>query len=101
MPKGGYRPGAGRKPGAAAVKVREAADRLAKDGLTPLDYLVGILRGTHEFDPEKFEAAKYAAPYIHPRLAAIEHSGEVTTVYDVASAPISDDEWERTHVTEH
>jgi len=32
-------------------------------------------------DPEaafdvRFEAAKSAAPYIHPRLAAVEHSGD-------------------------
>lgn len=69
---GGARPGSGRKPGAATKKIREAADRLASEGLTPLDYMVGVLRGEMEFDPVKFQAAEKAAPYMHPRLASID-----------------------------
>lgn len=55
------------------------------DGLTPLEYMLKVMRT--EPDPTleprelasaivmRFEAAKAAAPYIHPRLAAVEHSG--------------------------
>lgn len=72
MPRGGPRPGSGRKPGAAAKKVREAADRLSADGLTPLDYMMGVLRGTMDYDEVRFAAAEKAAPYIHPRLSSVE-----------------------------
>ena len=82
MPRGGARPGAGRKPGAAARKTREAADLLAAEGLTPLEYMVGLMRGTQEFDEVKFEAAKAAAPYIHPRLAATQVTASITRSHE-------------------
>ncbi len=41
---------------------------LAEEGITPLDYIVGVMRGTTPFDEIKFEAAKAAAPYVHPKL---------------------------------
>ena len=41
----------------------------------PLDYLVGVMRETLPFEPNRFEAAKAAAPYMHPKLAAVEHTG--------------------------
>lgn len=75
MPRGGARAGAGRKPGSATLKTREAANRLAAEGLTPLDYLIGVLRGTQVYHPDKFEAAKAAAPYVHPKLAMVAHTG--------------------------
>ena len=46
MGHGGRRAGAGRKPGVITKKTREAAERLIADGLTPLDYMLGVLRGT-------------------------------------------------------
>src|SRR5262252_6886498 len=41
---GGRRQGAGRKPGSASQKTREIANRAAKDGLTPLEYMLAVLR---------------------------------------------------------
>lgn len=82
--RGGKRPGSGRKKGSATKKTREIADRAAEEGLTPLEYMLNVMRRTtvHE-DPKveiarealAFEAAKAAAPYMHPRLAAVEHTG--------------------------
>jgi hypothetical protein len=84
--RGGSRKGAGRKAGSATKKTREIADRAAEDGITPLEYMLQVMRS--ELDPEleprdrlqaasmRFEAAKAAAPYMHPRLAAIEHTGK-------------------------
>jgi hypothetical protein len=46
-------------------------------GITPLKYFQGLLEGTLAFDEVKFEAAKAAAPYVHARLAAVEHSGQI------------------------
>lgn len=82
--RGGKRPGSGRKKGSATTKTREIANRAAAEGITPLEYMLKVMRqdSAHE-DPKiaiareamRFEAAKAAAPYIHPRLAAVEHTG--------------------------
>jgi len=99
MGHGGKRPGAGRKPGAVQIRSLEDAARILGDGVTPLDYLVGVMRGTEMFDPERFEAAKAAAPYMHARLAAVEHKGEVA-VRNVARLPMpakTAKEWSSQH----
>jgi hypothetical protein len=59
--------------------------RAAEEGVTPLEFMLKIMRSepTEEMEPRemiaiqtlRFEAAKAAAPYIHPRLASVEHSG--------------------------
>jgi hypothetical protein len=41
------------------------------------------------------DAAKAAAPYVHARLAAIEHSGETTVKYEISSEPMTVEEWKR------
>ena len=69
---GGRRKGTPNK--ATAAKVAE----IASTGETPLDFLLRAMR-----DPEKdfnvrLEAAKSAAQYVHPRLAAVAHSGDLT-----------------------
>lgn len=84
--RGGRRTGAGRKPGSATKKTREIADRAAAEGITPLEYMLSIMRAEPRPDlgPKdwlaavtmRFEAARAAAPYMHPRLAAVEHTGE-------------------------
>ena len=83
--RGGARKGAGRKPGSATKRTREIADKAAESGLTPLEYMLEVMRRPSDHEDEKiqlareamrFEAAKAAAPYVHPRLAAIEHTGE-------------------------
>lgn len=82
---GGARKGSGRKAGSATKKTREIADKAAAEGITPLEYMLQIMRDESIASPDarvmldhramRFEAAKAAAPYIHPRLAAVEHSG--------------------------
>lgn len=42
------------------------------EGLTPLDYMLSVLRDEEADAAARFEAAKAAAPYIHPRLSAID-----------------------------
>lgn len=74
--RGGKRPGAGRKPGSATRKTREMANKAAAEGLTPLEYLLMVLRDEGADPRERFEAAKAAAPFVHPRLASTEHSGK-------------------------
>lgn len=74
MARGGKRPGAGRKAGSATKKTREIADRAASEGLTPLDYMLSILRDEGKDPLMRFEAAKAAAPYVHPKLASIDNT---------------------------
>jgi len=73
---GGKRRGAGRKPGSATRRTREIADKAASSGLTPLDYMLNILRDESMDTESRFEAAKAAAPYVHPKLASVEHKGD-------------------------
>lgn len=84
--RGGRRQGAGRKAGSATKKTRAIADRAMEEGISPLEFMLQIMRTEASDSIEddrvrqsimemRFEAAKAAAPYVHPRLAAIEHSG--------------------------
>ena len=83
--RGGARKGAGRKPGSATKSTREIADKAMEQGISPLEFMLQVMRDepSEELEPRdklvatnmRFEAAKAAAPYIHPRLAAIEHTG--------------------------
>lgn len=76
MARGGARPGAGRKQGAITKRTREIAEKAIKGGLTPLDYMLSVLRNEANTAEDRFEAAKAAAPYVHAKLAAVEHTGK-------------------------
>lgn len=84
MARGGSRPGSGRPKGAINAKTAERTEAIIASGLTPLDYLLSILRDENMAADDRMEAAKAAAPYVHARLAAIEHSGELTTRHEDA-----------------
>ena len=71
MGRGGARAGAGRKPGSKTQLTKQALKR-AGEGITPLEYMLQILRDENEDKAQRFEAAKAAAPYVHPRLAQTE-----------------------------
>ncbi len=43
-------------------------------GISPLDYLLQVMRDPSGDSGARLEAAKAAAPYVHPKLSAIEHS---------------------------
>jgi hypothetical protein len=82
MPRGGPRPNSGRKPGQATKKTREIADAAASTGLTPLEYMLSVMRGVDPLDPtlkvpieRRDDMANRCAPYIHPKLQAMEHRG--------------------------
>lgn len=83
--RGGARPGAGRPRGAPNKKTRELQKAVEASGITPLDFMLNVMRGQAPAgaDPAtviayttlQFEAAKAAAPYVHPRLATVAHTG--------------------------
>src|SRR3954470_18357728 len=82
-PKGLPKTGGRQKGGVDKIK-REAI--LAAQGITPLDYLMMLVRAKTEpgLDPAvararetlRFEAAKAAAPYVHARLQAVTLGGD-------------------------
>ncbi|MFH1158717.1 MAG: hypothetical protein V1721_07565 [Pseudomonadota bacterium] len=87
-PKGQKKTG-GRRKGAANVKTREIADAAIQEGITPLEVMLEAMREAYAAakkisDPAQkammlkiaHETAKDAAPYIHPKLAAVERSGD-------------------------
>ena len=76
---GGARIGAGRKKGSLGVdnKSREIRNALIAEGSTPLQVMIKAMRA-HEIRGDLDKAAtvaKDAAPYMHPRLASVEHAG--------------------------
>lgn len=80
MPRGGARTGAGRRTGAPNKASAAKAAEVAASGLTPLDYMLNTMRDEGKPADVRLDAAKSAAPYVHPKLAAIEHSGELHIV---------------------
>lgn len=72
--RGGKRAGAGRKAGSATKRTREIADKAAAQGVTPLEVMLEAMNSLRNAgDLEKAAGvAKDAAPYMHPRLAAVE-----------------------------
>lgn len=71
----------GRAKGVPNKATAAKAQEVAASGLTPLDYMLSILRDPDKPEDARMWAAEKAAPYVHPKLAAIEHSGklDVTT----------------------
>ena len=69
LPKSG-----GRQKGAVDKIKREAI--LAAQGITPLDYMLGIVRNEEEDKTVRLDAAKAAAPYVHPRLQTTTLAGD-------------------------
>jgi hypothetical protein len=82
VPRGGPRPGAGRKRGSLSRKTTEVAQKAAAQGITPLEVLLQAMR--HHYDAGDLDRAavfaKDAAPYMHPRLSAVAVSGGSTPV---------------------
>jgi hypothetical protein len=59
-------------------------ERIEASGLAPLDYMLAVMRDEDAEAWRRDEMAKAAAPYVHPRLAAIATGGDVNT--NIASA---------------
>lgn len=69
---GGSRPGAGRKAGSPNKATAARQAEVAATGITPLDYLLSVMRNEEAEESKRIDAAKAAAPYVHPRLATTE-----------------------------
>lgn len=82
MPRGGARPGAGRKVGAVQKVAREAREKAAAAGMLPHEFLLAIMRdeveGVTATFEQRLDAAKAAAPYYAPKLSSVDaqHTGK-------------------------
>ena len=72
MPRGGFRHGAGRKKNSPNKATKERQARVAATGIAPLDYMLGVMRDETADLEVRLEAAKAAAPFVHPRLSTVE-----------------------------
>lgn len=77
MPRGskpGERRG-GRAKGVKNKKTQAQIEAVEATGITPLNYLLTLMRDVSQEPVLRFEAAKAAAPYVHPKLAQVAHQG--------------------------
>lgn len=74
---GGAQPGAGRPKGAVNKRSQEIIAEALKEGITPLQYMLEILRDTTQDPTRRDEMAKSAAPFIHPKLSSVDATVEM------------------------
>ncbi len=76
--RGGTRAGAGRKKGTLTRRTQEIVAKATAEGITPLEVMLQAMRQSWEAGNIVLASgfAEKAAPYVHPRLAAVEHSGD-------------------------
>ena len=79
MSRGGARPGAGRPKGSRNHITLELVKAVQRDGLTPLEYLLKVMRDGSLETSQRLEAAKIALPYCHSRLVAVNVSQDLAS----------------------
>lgn len=57
-------------------------DSIASEGITPLEYLISVMRDVSCDQAKRIEAAKSAAPYVHARLSAVDFTGTLSTTHE-------------------
>lgn len=77
--KGGARPGAGRKKGVPNIRTKATQAAAESTGITPLEYMLQVMRDPATEPREKLNAAVAAAPYVHAKLSSVEMNANVTT----------------------
>jgi hypothetical protein len=89
----------GRQKGTPNKKTAEMLAEIAAAGEMPLDYMLRVMRDPTADNDRRDNMARAAAPYCHPRLAQIDHSGEIKQAYVARiPAPVTTvDEWLRQH----
>lgn len=66
----------GRRKGVRNKVTQVRVAEIAASGLMPLDYILNVMRDEEAEPCRRDDMAKAAAPYVHPKLATIEHTGE-------------------------
>ena len=92
MSHGGVRNGSGRKLNPVKRRSFEAAERAFDTGMTPLDFMLAVMRDEGREFKDRFEAAKAAAPYVHARLTSAEVGGVGGGALNAVVKVVIDDE---------
>jgi hypothetical protein len=74
---GGARPGAGRPKGSLSRRHVEVLAGATASGLTPVEYMLSIMRDEAADEKRRAWAAEKAAPFIHPRPTPIAQPIEI------------------------
>lgn len=77
MAKGGKRLGAGRKKGSITRRSQEIVAKATAQGVSPLEFMLDVLRDPTKEFKDRFAAAIQAAPYVHPKLASTNVTGDI------------------------
>lgn len=80
----GAAPGAEPLPPADPPAANECGQARDGETLSPLDYMLQVLRDPDASPAERKWAAEKAAPYLHPRLQTVEHGGALTLSHEDA-----------------
>lgn len=65
----------GRKKGTPNRVTARREREIAASGTTPLEHMLKVMRDDKASDERRDEMAKAAAPYVHPKLASMQHTG--------------------------
>jgi Family of unknown function (DUF5681) len=65
----------GRPKGSRNGRTRALIEAVQAGGEMPLDYMLAVMRDKTQSPKRRLEAARAAAPFCHPKLTSIEHSG--------------------------
>ncbi len=66
----------GRQKGSPNKATIKNLETIKATGLTPLEYLTSVFQDLEADEAKRIDAAKAAAPYVHPRLNATTVSGD-------------------------
>lgn len=66
----------GRQKGSVNRKTAQVQAAVEESGITPLDFMLQIMRDESAERSDRLDAAKAAAPYVHAKLANVTVSGD-------------------------
>ena len=69
-------PGSGRKKGTKNNATIARETDIAESGMSPLDYMLTVMRDETAHSARRDRMAQAAAPFIHPKIQAIEKRDE-------------------------
>ena len=74
---GGARIGAGRPKGSVCAKSTDAVAAALADGISPVEFMLNMMRDDAADPKERAWAAEKSAPYVHPRPAPVARTIEI------------------------
>lgn len=77
---GGRKKGSKNKRMAIPAAVNEAAAKAALAGMSPLEYMLGVMRDPTQEARRRDDMARAAAPYLHQKLAATEVTNKTPAI---------------------